>query len=169
MEAAQLENLATLRAIVGYLGERGQYGWWQSSFFATGSQAFLAPIFARTQLLAQCTGVTRAAALVHDERIGIGSVYHLFRLPEDIEQGIHRLLHAPDVRIKLSRAAANKAAALDYLSRQAGTSAGTDVGPVRVGDTHDLRNMTYWRDVAALYAAGFSEGLERFPFFTDRA
>ena len=97
MDADHLVTLATLRILVGYLGEREQFGWWQSAFFAPGSQAFLAPLFARTQLLAQCNGVTRAACLIHDERIGVGHVYHLFRLPEDMEQGLHGILNEEDV------------------------------------------------------------------------
>ncbi len=59
MESLQLEYLAKLRVVIGYLGERDQFAWWQSAFFSAGSQAFLAPIFARTQFLAQCSGVTQ--------------------------------------------------------------------------------------------------------------
>src|SRR5215212_10212064 len=66
MNATQLEALTTLRTVVGYLGERDQFAWWQSSFFAPTSRAFLAPVFGRTQALAQYAGVSRAAALVHD-------------------------------------------------------------------------------------------------------
>ena len=97
MEVVESADLAKMRAVVGYLGERNQSGWWQSSFFAPGSQAFLAPVFGRTRLLAQCTGVAQAAAVVHDERIGVGDVYHLFRLPEDIEQALHRALHSHEL------------------------------------------------------------------------
>jgi len=89
------EFLATLRATIGYLGEREQFAWWQSSFFDQGSSAFLTPVFARTHVLAQVAGVTRAAALVHDKWIGVGDAYHLFRMPEDVEQAIHRALHQP--------------------------------------------------------------------------
>jgi hypothetical protein len=48
---------------------------------------------AGTNYWPQCNGETHAAALVHDERIGVGNVYHLFRLPEEMEQGIHQKLH----------------------------------------------------------------------------
>jgi hypothetical protein len=36
--------------------------------------------------------VKEAAARVHDEYIGVGKVYHLFRLPEHIEQALHSSL-----------------------------------------------------------------------------
>ena len=91
METDFVGQLVTYRLLVGYLGEKEQYGWWQSSFFTQGAGAFLTPLFPRTQMLAQCNGVTQAAALVHDERIGVGHVYHLFRRPEDLEQSIRHL------------------------------------------------------------------------------
>jgi len=97
MQPEHLENVAAMRAAVGFLGEKEQAGWWPSSFFGIGSTAFLSPLFPRTHFLAQCQGVTCAASRKHDERIGVGQVYHLFRLPEDIEQGIHHLLHSVDI------------------------------------------------------------------------
>ena len=39
MEVNQLENLATLRTVVGYLGEKDQYAWWQSFFRAQHEEA----------------------------------------------------------------------------------------------------------------------------------
>ena len=89
MDHNLIEHVASLRTVVGYLGEREQYAWWQCSFFGPGSKTFLAPVFGRTQVLAQAPGHARRP-LIHDERIGVGEVYHLFRLPEDMEQGIHR-------------------------------------------------------------------------------
>jgi len=72
MEVELIETLVKFRLAIGYLGEREQFGWWQSSFFTQGSDAFLTPIFGRTKALAQCNGVTQAAAIIHDERIGTG-------------------------------------------------------------------------------------------------
>ncbi len=89
------EHLSLLRATVGYLGEREQLAWWQSSFFSPQSPAFLAPVFGRTQVLAQCVGVARAAAALHDAHIGVGRVHHLFRLPEELERALHRTLCDP--------------------------------------------------------------------------
>src|SRR5579883_2609864 len=93
MSTPELALLARLRILIGYLGESAQFGWWSSNFFGPGSKAFLSPVFARTSLLAQYHGVTAAAAKVHDEHIGVGRVYHLFRLPEDLEHALHVVLH----------------------------------------------------------------------------
>jgi len=168
MHSQQLENLAIIRAVVGYLGEREQYAWWQSSFFSAQSRSFLAPVFGRTQLLAQTTGVTRAASLVHDERIGVGRVFHLFRLPEDIEQGINQALQQPAVAQRVTVVVAHKEAALQYLQDAARGTSAAGVGPTRIGDAGSLRDARTWRAVAAQYAQAFNNGDEVFPFFTDQ-
>jgi hypothetical protein len=168
MNVTSYETLACLRVVVGFLGEREQYAWWQSSFFSAQSRAFLAPVFGRTQLLAQTTGVTQAAALVHDERIGVGRVYHLFRLPEDIEQSIHRVLQDAEVGRRIGALVAHKDAALQYLRAEARSAAGGGVGPTRIGDDRHLRDQGHWCDIAAQYVAAFAAGAEVYPYFTDR-
>ena len=117
MQTADFEQLAAIRAAVGYLGEKDQAGWWPSSFFVTGAAAFLSPLFPRTQFLAQCRGVTAAASRKHDERIGVGQVYHLFRLPEDIEQGIHRILHDEDAVARTQEIVVDREHALAFLRK----------------------------------------------------
>jgi len=168
MKPTHLEHIALLRASVGYLGEREQYAWWQCSFFSPQSHAFLAPVFGRTQLLAQATGVTRAASRVHDERIGVGRVFHLFRLPEDIEQGIHQALHQPVVAQRVGTMVMDKVVALQYLQDVAHATSAAGVGPTRIGDASELRDTRTWRVVAAQYAHAFTTGDAVFPFFTDQ-
>lgn len=167
IESAQLEYLAKLRVVVGYLGERDRFSWWQCSFFSAGSQAFLAPIFARTQFLAQCSGVIWAAAKVHDERIGTGHVYHLFRLPEDVEQDIHQLLHSAELTQEIASFITDQETALNFLQQDADLIDSSAVGPVLINKTEALRDLTPWRSVCAHYAHGFSHGVEIFPYFAD--
>ena len=149
MQTTELTSLATLRLLVGFLGEKDHFSWWQSSFFASGSNAFLAPVFPRTQLLAQLEGVTRAASLQHDDRIGVGDVYHLFRLPEDIEQGLHRVLHGSVVRESLTHRITSRELALSNLSEVAATIGGLATGPVCVGRLQDVRATSAWTAAAA--------------------
>ena len=143
MQSAQIQAVALLRTVVGYLGEREQYGWWQSSFFGSHSKAYLAPVFGKTQYLAQWTGVTRAAALVHDERIGIGNVYHLFRLPEDMEQSLHRILQDAAVTSKVEQLVTNQATALAELRTTTGLTTTESIGPTRIGDIQQLRTFEH--------------------------
>ncbi len=163
----ELSLLAQYRMVIGYLGEREQFGWWQSSFFTQGSNAFLSPVFGRTQLLAQCNGVTRAAALVHDERIGIGHVYHLFRLPEELEQGIHQALQEAQLGEVIRKIITSKDSALDYLRKNSTISNQPGVGPTRIGMIESLRDQKAWQTSAGLYLYAFENGRQIFPYFSD--
>lgn len=163
MEVELVETLAKLRLLIGYLGEREQFAWWQSSFFTQGSQSFLLPLFGRTQVLAQCNGVSQAAALVHDERIGAGNVYHLFRLPEDMEQTIHRVLHD----IKPAQLFTDKETALKFLQKNFALQNQTGLGPTRIGGKNDLLNKNTWKLAAALYYEAFQKNIQIFPYLAD--
>lgn len=162
-----IEILAEYRIVVGYLGEKEQFGWWQSSFFTRGSQAFLSPLFGRTQTLAQCNGVTRAAALVHDERIGVGHVYHLFRLPEEIEQGIHRILHEPSLVQQLQKMIESPESALNVLRKSTANKQLNGEGPILVGKIQSMRDTITWHTVARAYLSAFEQKSLVFPYFTD--
>ncbi len=85
-------DTSRLRVLVGYLGEHHQANWWSSSFLGHSSEAFLAPIFGNAAANARVVGVTEAARRVHDDAIGVGRTFHLFRLPETLEQELHRTL-----------------------------------------------------------------------------
>ncbi len=163
-----LPFLAELRVVVGFLGEQAQFGWWRSAFFSSSSEAFLTPIFARTKILARCNGVTQAAALVHDERIGVGHVYHLFRLPEDLEQGLYQTLLEPEFGAKLMGLAVAQPEALAWLEQHANTTQHSGAGPVRVAGLADLREPASWREVAGHYWAAFKAHTETLPYFADR-
>lgn len=168
MNDKPLEQLATLRAVVGYLGEKNQYDWWTSSFFVPNSHAFLAPVFARTPVLAQCMGVTRAAAVIHDKHIGVGRVYHLFRLPEDTEQAIHRALYEPDLCTRIAALTANRDAALAYLREIATSPVTLGTGPTSVGEAHALHDPRTWSLAASHFLYAFNYGVQVFPYLADR-
>ena len=55
-------------------------------FLSSSSKAFLGPIYPNSIDIAQYSGVCQAASIVHDEHIGIGKHYHLYRLPDAIER-----------------------------------------------------------------------------------
>jgi HD superfamily phosphohydrolase len=166
MNTELVEQLSMYRLVVGYLGEREQFGWWQSSFFTQGSDTFLSPLFSQTQLLAQCNGVTRAAALLHDERIGVGNVYHLFRLPEDMEQSIHQGLHNSAIEKNPKNIISNRDSALQYLGGQL-SNQNFMPGPFRIGKIDALQNLKVWQQIAGLYRHAFENKLEIFPYFSD--
>jgi len=167
MEVDLIEILAKHRRVVGYLGEKDKFGWWQSSFFTQGSQAFLSPLFWRTQTLAQCNGVTQAAALIHDERIGVGNVYHLFRLPEDLERGIHQALHDEVFAQAVQKSIASIDTALNGLLQGDDRKEPAGIGPIRAGDIVALREVKSWYRIASFYYWAFEQGQQIFPYFAD--
>ena len=161
-----ITQLIRLRTIIGYLGEKEQHNWWPSSFFSAASSAFLEPVFSRTQALARVTGVSRAASRVHDEYIGVGAVYHLFRLPEGLEQRI--VAHMQQEQDQVEAPAAREEALAWLREYAAGTPIAT-VGPVRVGDVQQLQDEESWRAVAALYLYAFEMDARIYPYFRDTA
>lgn len=168
MNIELINRIAALRVTVGFLGEKDQAGWWASSFFGSGSSAFLSPLFPRTEFLAQCNGAFTAASLKHDERIGVGQVYHLFRLPEDIEQGIHRILQSQEDIEQLKQNILSRESALAFLNREKLKSKQNDIGPTHVGAISKLRDLSIWALVGVKYAAGFESRSEIYPYFADR-
>lgn len=168
MQLSALTSLAELRLLVGFLGEKDQFAWWKSSFFGPGCNAFLAPAFPRTQLLAQYEGISRAAALLHDDHIGVGEVCHLFRLPEDLEQAVHRLVVEPSVREILTGRVKNREVAVTRLREMAVPSKEAAEGAVRAGSLADVRGGSAWRTVAAHYLQAFDRGVQAYPFFSNQ-
>lgn len=45
---SKTEAILQLRLLVGFLGERAQFGWWPTSFYEQSSRLFLEPVFPKT-------------------------------------------------------------------------------------------------------------------------
>jgi hypothetical protein len=163
-----IKKIADLRILVGYLGEKGQQGWWSSSFLTPSAKAFLTPIFPRTLLQAQHRGVTAAATLVHDDVIGVGATYHLFRMPESIELELDRLFQVTPADQYL--AVTNDAqSALEQLQVLAGGAQAGQEGPVLVGDYRPDDLAVLIQKVAAGYLAAFQNDVRCYPFMREAA
>jgi len=160
-------DILRLRFLVGYLGERSQANWWPSEFLANQSEAFIDPVFQKTCLLAKLSGVTEAARRVHDERIGVGRVFHLFRLPETVEQRYFEFLqHLPlvsDIK-NLPNSADTVLATLREIANKASF---TEEGPVKAGKKSDFDRPGWVSKVASLYRDAFERSFQTFPYFTD--
>lgn len=168
MNRNDLILLAKLRLLVGYLGEKDQYGWWSCSFFSRSSDAFLRPVFGKTSFLAKYYGVKEAATRVHDEHIGVGrNVYHLFRLPEQYEQELHSLLCEPDLVEQFKQQISDQTTAFNSLKSIGDTKIEPVEGPVRIGGLKDLYQKENWQTVAQYYRNSFEIGYKIFPFFSE--
>lgn len=158
-------NYLELRLLVGYLGEKSQFAWWPTAFFSPASDQFLAPVFTRTTWLAKYHGATEAARRNHDEHIGVGRVFHLFRLPEEMEHHIHGSLVKGEIVIDPTDLA-TKDAALRRLVEIAEGDVPAGEGPVKVGTTKSMLTLTGVKSLARHYADAFSNDVKTYPYFT---
>lgn len=164
--AAALDMLR-LRLAVGFLGERSQPAWWQSGFLGPSAAAFLDPIFGSNRLLTQYRSVSEAARRVHDDRIGVGRVSHLFRLPETTEQ----LLAAEIGRLREVEPQQNvssEAWAVSVFDELCPAASGHEVGPVRLGPTGAALTQSGLQSTASHYRSAFLGSVQCFPYFSDR-
>jgi hypothetical protein len=161
-------KLVGLRLSVGLLGEREQAGWWPSIFLGRHAPTFLSPIFGSKTRMAQYHGVIEAACRIHDESIGVGRVFHLFRLPESIEQLIFSAFQEGRVPEEVTGCCDSKEAAEGMLARLVNGPAAARPGPIRLGDAGMINSPDGVALVAATYRAAFHAGIRCYPYFTDR-
>jgi hypothetical protein len=161
-----MQAVADLRMTVGYLGEKSQNNWWSSSFLAPQAKTYLSPIYPRTVALAQYRGVTEAALLVHDEFIGIGKSYHLFRLPEAVEHAAADYVQAQDEN-HYPKMLDSQESALDMLQRLAGGKSNQAEGPVAAGRYSDTNLIEMLQAAAGYYLAAFQSGAKCYPFMRE--
>lgn len=156
-------DLLKLRLLVGFLGERAQFGWWPTAFFESSSRRFLEPAFTKTTALAQYHGVLEAARQLHDEHLSTGS-YHLFRLPEEMEQDLHAVMHSAVGDQLVANALRTKEAALGDLQSMAAPNTKRHAGPVSVGSFAKLRSPDVARARAGAYSSAFSHSYKSYPY-----
>ena len=107
-----------------------------------------------------------AALRVHDQHIGIGNVFHLFRLPEEIEQSIPNVVKTEEQSTFLAPIASSQTA-LNFLQENSNESNRKLIGPVRIGTIPSLQANGIWHEMAALYVRAFNDNEQVFPFFSD--
>lgn len=162
--APSLASLLAIRLLVGFLGERAQFGWWPTAFYESSGHLFLEPIFPKTITIAQYHGVIEAARRVHDEHLSVGS-FHLFRLPEEMEQALHALLHTELEHLFSAGFFQNKSVALDELRNVASDAKTNVAGPVSIGRVEELNN--HIQKIAEVYQSAFDSGVHSFPYLVS--
>ena len=163
MQNNHLSTLLRLRLITGFLGERAQHAWWPTAFYESSSRLFLEPVFAKTSRLAQYHGVVEAARRLHDEHLSVGS-FHLFRLPEEVEQDLHALIQAANGAELVADLPATKDIALAALKQVAEGASVRGDGPTMVGQIKDLASPAVSAAIAAAYVSAFTQGVKSYPY-----
>lgn len=169
MSRHSVADILALRFAVGYLGERGQNDWWPSGFLAATAQPFLRPVFGTAVLGAQYHGACEAARRVHDDRIGIGKVFHLFRLPDTVENDLFERLTASSEKPEFAGFFSSVDAAKAKLTEIGGDPAEISPGPRRVGETDAIEESASIAKLAACYLAAFNGEIRCFPYFSSRS
>lgn len=168
MKESYLPMLLQMRLLVGFLGERAQFAWWPTAFFEPSSRLFLEPVFAKTSRLAQYHGVIDAARRLHDEHLNVGS-YHLFRLPEEIEQDLHMLAQERGSKEIAALGLQSKDSAIIALKSLAGESSRTSEGPITVGNVGELDSPNAAKTVAGAYLSAFMQNTKTYPYFASQS
>jgi hypothetical protein len=106
-------------------------------------------------------GVTEAARRIHDDAIGVGRTFHLFRLPETLEHELHRMLGMATGIAKVK----SVAAATEELEALSAGNAVAVPGPMHVGPFQMLADARWVPVVASHYRAAFAAGVRSFPYF----
>lgn len=154
---------AELRILIGYLGEKSQCDWWGSNFLGPLSKSYLNHPYPRTSFLAQYHGVCEAALLVHDEYIGVGKNYHLYRLPDSLEREIAKVVQELDMSDKLK----STDDALHALEKLASGLVDKNEGPVNVGTFSDASLETILKVAASHYLQAFKGSYKSFPYMRE--
>ncbi len=155
------DALLHLRIIVLALGESTHAGWWKSQFLSPVGQRFLNQLYPRSEFAAAVRSAIRAAKPVHDSSIGLGGVFHLFRLPQDVERHLSQTLLAKDsnLQTEITPWLAQQDNLLDALNRLGQPPLKRVLnGPQRMGSPRDIRSGTWIESVAAAYCAAFRAG-----------
>lgn len=160
---AYLPTILQLRLLVGFLGERAQHGWWPTSFFGDYSMRSLEFVAPKTSSLAQYHGTVEAARRLHDEHLSVGS-YHLFRLPEEVEQDLHALVQSTEGAAVSGELPKDKEPALASLAKMASTAVAAAEGPVSVGSISALNDPDTAKSMASIYAKALSANVKAYPY-----
>ncbi len=86
--------LVRLRALVLALGETNKPAWWRTEFMNETGLRFLERLYPRSVLQAALHAAGKSSCEIHDQAIGRSGVYHLYRLPGNLESAIRDCLVA---------------------------------------------------------------------------
>jgi hypothetical protein len=161
----ELQQIVQLRLAIGLLGEKEHANWWPSLWFTSNATAFLSPIYGDRTDIARYHGLVEAARRVHDSRIGVGRVFHLFRLPETWERRLHSAVTAQGMIGNAASIHTRENA--EALLTEIGNKVEASAGPIRVGSGRDLDGRAWLKTVAGHYLAAFRGSQQTFPYFAE--
>jgi hypothetical protein len=165
MNRETINKFTLLRYLVGYLGEKNQHSWWSSNFLNASTKKMFEFTFPRTAHIAQYEAMSAAAAKVHDESIGVGQSYHLFRLPEFLEKALLSEIQTEKESAIFTAALTSKDSALEALSNLTGSASLNGEGPINIGQVNNNQMEQSIAQIASAYLQAFNKNKKAFPYF----
>jgi len=167
MTAQQFPDLLRLRVLVLTLGESPHAGWWKTQFLSPTGLSYLGRLYPRSSFAAAVRSAGRAAKAIHDNSIGVGKVFHLFRLPQQRERRLEEFVraHGTDLPQTFEPMLNQREQLLKALDDLGGVDSPTARGPLRLGTLADLQTDDWIAACASAYVAAFREGSKVFPYF----
>jgi len=157
------QTLARLRLSVLVSGEKQPGLYWDSKGLSTAGQNDLRSVFPRTSLLAAANHAGELAKSHHDKLTRASGVYHLFRLPVEIETGIHRqMMEEIPNDLNLEEAIWEELAELPSITAE------LMKGPVDLKSL-DLSDKKAISLLGHTYKAAFEASLSCVPYFLIKA
>lgn len=165
--AVNTHDLVRLRIIILCLGESHHANWWRTQFLSPTGLSFLERLYPRSTFTNCVRSAAQAARVVHDEAIGLGQIFHLFRLPRHLENQVGVILrHSQDgFQQEFQSKFTDESALLGMLFAQVEESNAYAQGPVRLNFVENL----WIGQMAALYYHAFVQHQQVFPYFEARA
>lgn len=155
-----IEQFILLRLQVAYAGEASKPSWWPTTCLTAGAALDFKALFSEAAPAVAWQLSSQAACQAHDKWLS-GMDYHLFRLPEGLEEAIYH------TGLQLSSAQAQALLAQkEVLLQEPASTAPTATGPHRLGSSSDLLMGNALPALRACYAAAFASGNQAFPYFT---
>ena len=95
--------------------------------------------------------------------MSVGS-YHLFRLPEEVEQDLHALVQSSAGEELAAKLPQGKDAALEALKRLSPAGIRPSEGPTAVGSIKDIDAPAALTAIAGAYCSAFSQNSKTYPY-----
>lgn len=105
--------------------------------------------------------------LVHDEHIGVGANFHLYRLPDSVERAVAQEAVSADSNKLLHTILGNRETALPRLNVLSLPGTNRAEGPVLVGSYSDIEVSGVLQESASHYLRAFNEGYKCFPYMWE--
>jgi len=160
------EKIIGVRLLVGFLGEAEQLNWWSSCFLSSSSDQILGHVFKKTTLLAKYNGVCEAARRIHDEKIGMGDIAHLFRLPELLEIQLKQTLKDTADQKILIDPIVSVEAATEALATFSKTNGEAVDGPIKIDQEAPITASDWLLIAVGHYVSAFAAKTKCYPYFS---